>query len=176
VAEALKPGIGERIDSVLSQVATSRRVRGGAVLVVGLLLWTTVSRYRHVNQLKAELAENQNMLRRLSAIVAQVEELERAAYMSRAYMSVTQDLLQQRRFLTRLLESMPAGLEVSRFEGSLGGRLSLTVFAQTEAEISGWLSSQSAGVKDAREGFVIVSTSSASSGPPAAVQVTVRPK
>jgi len=99
------------------------------------------------HRLEQQLAYDEAELKRLDAIVKQVEELEKAAAAVRARLSVIEDLLLGRAFypifMSDFARSVPAGVKVNSMTTGGGGagtiKLSIGAVANSNEDIAAWI-------------------------------------
>ncbi|MBI4375519.1 MAG: PilN domain-containing protein [Elusimicrobia bacterium] len=121
------------------------------VAVLGVILLVAISffhwsRYRSIEQ---KLAANQEELRRLEAVVAKVEELERTSAAVKARLGVITDLLKSRPlypyFMSDFARSVPLGVRVKTMGTNGGGssagalRLNISAESRTNDDIAVWV-------------------------------------
>lgn len=114
-----------------------------AVLVAGVSVLHVVTEKR----LTAELARDEGQLKKLAAIVAQVEELDRQAGAVRARLKVITDLLHGRPlypyFMSDFAKSVPSGVYVKTLGTSTSSsntlKLSIGAESRSSDEIAAWI-------------------------------------
>lgn len=120
---------------------------GSFVLVLVLLV--SLGHWYRLTRLEGQLAEGQVKLKKLEAIVAQVEELERTAAAVRARLSVITDLLKGRplypRFMDDFARLVPGGVRIQSMTTSGGGstaaplKLTMSAEARVNDDIAAWV-------------------------------------
>ena len=98
-------------------------------------------------RLQDEFASKEAKLQKLAAIVAQVEELEKAAQAVRARLGVIEDLLKGRGFypifMSEFAKTVPAGVRVTSLGTSIAGagtlKLAIAGTAPSSEEIALWV-------------------------------------
>ena len=114
-----------------------------AVLVVLISMMHWFGLYRLQNDYNYKEAK----LKKLGAIVAQVEELEKAAAAVRARLSVIEDLLKGRAFypffMSDFARTVPAGVRVNQMTTSTQPnstvKLSITASASSNEDVAAWV-------------------------------------
>ena len=97
--------------------------------------------------LEITLIADENELKRLDAVVKQVEELEKAAAAVRARLNVIEDLLLGRAyypiFMSEFARSVPPGVRVNSMGTAAGTpgtvKLSIAAVASSNEEIAAWI-------------------------------------
>ncbi|MBI3288261.1 MAG: type IV pilus assembly protein PilM [Elusimicrobia bacterium] len=116
-------------------------------LLVLLLAGASFGHWYGKHNLERQLAYDETELKRLDAIVKQVEELEKAASAVRARLNVIEGLLRGRPFypifMSEFARSVPAGVKVT-FLGTSGAgegalKLTITAEANTNEDIAAWV-------------------------------------
>ena len=118
----------------------------GSVLAVVLVLisvWHWFGLYRLQNDYNYKEAR----LKKLGAIVAQVEELEKAAAAVRARLGVIEDLLKGRAFypffMSDFARTVPAGVRVTQLntvtQPGSAVKLNITAIASTNEDVANWV-------------------------------------
>jgi Tfp pilus assembly protein PilN len=113
------------------------------VLMTGISAGHLYGKYR----LDQELAYNEAELKRLSKIVAQVEDLERAAAAVRARLNVIEDLLRSRAFfpifMSEFARSVPPGVRVTNLrtvsQPGSALKLDISATANSQEDIAAWV-------------------------------------
>ena len=120
---------------------------GGALGVV--LVFASLVHWFGLYRLQDDFAYKESKFKKLAAIVAQVEELEKAAAAVRARLGVIEDLLKGRGyypiFMSDFARTVPPGVRVMALTTSSqgGGVLRLTILGQSSSgeEIAAWVKS-----------------------------------
>jgi Tfp pilus assembly protein PilN len=127
------------------QLMLQAGVVGGALGVVLVLIslvhW--VGLYRLQNDFKYK----ESKLRELGAIVAKVEELEKASDAVRARLGVIENLLKGRAFypvfMSEFARTVPGGVKVTRLSTVMQGngsvKLAISAVANTNEDVAGWM-------------------------------------
>ncbi|HAZ07801.1 MAG TPA: hypothetical protein DCZ01_04580 [Elusimicrobia bacterium] len=127
------------------QLMLQAAVVGGALALV--LIMISLGHWFGLLQLKSDYASKQSKLKTLSAIVAQVEELEKAAAAVRARLGVIEDLLKGRSFypifMSDFARTVPLGVRITQMstttQGVSGLKLSLTAIATTNEDVAAFI-------------------------------------
>lgn len=127
------------------QLLLQGAVVGGLMLLV--LTGVSFGHWYGKHSLEQTLAYDESELRRLDAIVKQVEELEKAASAVRARLNVIEDLLLGRSyypiFMSEFARSVPAGVKINSMStaGQSAGVVKLTInaVANTNEDIAAWV-------------------------------------
>jgi type IV pilus assembly protein PilN len=123
-------------------------MQAAAVGAIFLVILTGVS-FGHwfgKHQLEQRLAYDESELKRLDAIVKQVDELEKAAAAVRARLSVIEDLLRGRSFypifMSEFARSVPGGVKVNSMAAAPAGagavKLTISAIANSNEDIAAW--------------------------------------
>lgn len=118
----------------------------GALLLVVMTCFSAGHIYGKY-RLEQDLAYNEAELKRLSKIVAQVDDLEKAAAAVRARLNVIEDLLKGRSFypifMSEFARSVPPGVRVTNLRTiSQGGgslKLDISASANSHEDIAAWV-------------------------------------
>lgn len=118
----------------------------GAILLVVMTL-VSAGHFYGKYRLEQDLAYNEAELKRLSKIVAQVEDLEKAAAAVRARLNVIEDLLRGRGFypvfMSDFARSVPPGVRVTNLrttsQPSSNLKLDISATANTNEDIAAWI-------------------------------------
>ncbi|MDX6770446.1 MAG: PilN domain-containing protein [Elusimicrobiota bacterium] len=118
----------------------------GALLLL-LLTGLSAGHFYGKYRLEQDLAYNEAELKRLSAIVAQVEELEKAAAAVRARLNVIEDLLRGRAFypifMSEFARTVPPGVRVTNMrttsQPASALKLDIAATANTNEDIAAWV-------------------------------------
>lgn len=118
----------------------------GAVLLV-VMTCVSAGHFYGKFRLEQDLAYNEAELKRLSKIVAQVEDLERAAAAVRSRLNVIEDLLRGRGFypvfMSEFARSVPPGVRVTNLrttsQPSNSLKLDISATANTNEDIAAWI-------------------------------------
>ncbi len=118
-----------------------------SVVVVMLIAGVSFMHFMKAKKLEGELAVQEAELKRLAAIVAKVEELEKAVAEVRAKLGVVTDLLKTRPlypfFMSDFAKSVPASVTVKSLDtvGQANSVLKLSIIAEsrTSEDIAGWI-------------------------------------
>lgn len=118
----------------------------GGVLVV-VLAGVSFGHWFGKHRLEQQLAYDEAELRRLDAIVKQVEELEKAAAAVRARLGVIEDLLLGRQyypiFMSEFAKSVPPGVKVNSMTTAAAGpgavKLNISALANSNEDIAAWI-------------------------------------
>ncbi|MCM2305200.1 MAG: PilN domain-containing protein [Elusimicrobia bacterium] len=127
------------------QLLLQASVVGGLLALV--LVLVSVGHWYGKRSLEIELATNEAELKRLDAVVKQVEELEKAAAAVRARLNVIEDLLLGRAFypvfMSEFARSVPAGVRVNSMTTSATTpgtvKLTITAIANSNEDIAAWV-------------------------------------
>lgn len=127
------------------QLLLQASVVGGLLVLV--LVLVSFGHWYGKRSLEVELANNEAELKRLDAVVKQVEELEKAAAAVRARLGVIENLLLGRSFypifMSEFARSVPAGVKVNSLGTSAVTpgtiKLLITGVANTNEDIAAWV-------------------------------------
>lgn len=127
------------------QLLLQASVVGGLMALV--LVVVSVGHWYGKRSLEIELTVNEAELKRLDAVVKQVEELEKAAAAVRARLNVIEDLLLGRTFypvfMSEFARSVPGGVRVNSMStaATTPGTVKLTIaaIANTNEDIAAWV-------------------------------------
>lgn len=126
------------------QLMIQAAVAGGVLAVVVLVV--SVGHWFGLKRLENDFRYKEAKLQKLSAIVAQVEELEKAAAAVRARLGVIEDLLKGRAFypmfMSEFARTVPAGVRVTSMNtnyqpGSV--KLTISAMATSNEEVAAWI-------------------------------------
>lgn len=118
-----------------------------SLVVVLIVAGISAMHFMKSKKLEAELAVVEDELKRLAAIVAKVEEMEKAVVEVRAKLNVVTDLLKTRPlypyFMSDFARSVPSNVTLKNLDTSLQGgnalKLSIIAESRTSEDISGWI-------------------------------------
>lgn len=118
----------------------------GGLLALVLVL-VSLGHWFGLLRLQNDFAYKEAKLKKLSAIVAQVEELEKAAAAVRARLGVIEDLLKGRSFypifMSEFARTVPAGVQVTQMNtttvGNNGLKLSISATATSNEAVAAWI-------------------------------------
>lgn len=118
----------------------------GGLLVLVLVL-VSLGHWFGLLRLESDFSYKESKLKKLSAIVAQVEELEKAAAAVRARLGVIEDLLKGRSFypifMSEFARTVPAGVRVTQLNtttvGNNGLKLTISATAATNEDVAAWI-------------------------------------
>lgn len=127
------------------QMALQAAVVGGLLVVVMVLV--SLAHWYGLYRLQNDFNYKQAKLQKLSAIVAQVEELEKAAAAVRARLGVIDDLLKGRAFypifMSDFARTVPAGIRVTNMttasQGANAVKLTITATAGENEQVASWV-------------------------------------
>ena len=127
------------------QLMLQAGVVGGLLALV--LLLVSLGHWFGLLRLENEFAYKESKLKKLSAIVAQVEELEKAGAAVRARLGVIEDLLKGRSFypifMSEFARTVPRGVQVMQLNtttvGNNGLKLTLTAKAASNEDVAAWI-------------------------------------
>jgi Tfp pilus assembly protein PilN len=127
------------------QLVLQAGLLGGLLAVVLVLI--SVGHWVGLYRLQNDYNYKQSRLKQLGAIVAQVEELEKAAAAVRARLSVIESLLKGRAFypmfMSEFVRTVPAGVRVTQLttvtQPNSAVKLSITATAATSDDVAGWM-------------------------------------
>ena len=127
------------------QLLLQASVIGGLLALV--LVLVSVGHWYGKRSLEIDLATNEAELKRLDAVVKQVEELEKAAAAVRARLNVIEDLLLGRAFypvfMSEFARSVPAGVRVNSMTtaATTPGTVKLMIgaIANSNEDIAAWV-------------------------------------
>ena len=127
------------------QLILQASVVGGLLGVV--LLMMSFFHWFGLYRLQDDFAYKESKLKQLAAIVAQVEELEKAAQAVRARLGVIEDLLKGRAFypifMSEFAKTVPPGVRVTSLNTSGQGagtlKLAISGFGNTNEDIASWV-------------------------------------
>jgi len=130
------------------EVQRQRAMQAGLVGVVILAIFAGIS-FQHYNKkvtLEKRYEEQKAKLKKLEAIVAQVNQFEARAAAVRSRLAVMNDLLKSRelypKFMVDLIESFPDGVWIgplSTAKGEDGLNISMPAFATSTRDVTTWL-------------------------------------
>ena len=135
---------------ILAQAQRRRLARqaslAGGILGVVLLL-ASLAHWFGLYRLRNDFNYKEARLKQLSAIVAQVEELEKAAAAVRARLGVIEDLLKGRAFypifMSEFARTVPAGVRVTGMTTAMQGnsllKLSISATAAGGEDVAAWV-------------------------------------
>lgn len=135
------------------QQAAQAAVFGGIVLVIVLLI--SLFHYARLMSLQSDLADREAEFKRLEAIVAKVEELEKTAGALKARLGVINDLLKGRPaypvFMSDLARVVPSGVTL-RSVTTTGGsttpmKLNFAAESRSSQDIAAWVKNMEANGK-----------------------------
>lgn len=120
-------------------------VVGGLLALVLVLI--SLGHWFGLLRLESDFSYKESKLKKLSAIVAQVEELEKAAAAVRARLGVIEALLRGRSFyplfMSEFARTVPAGVRVTQLNtstiGNNGLKFSLTATAASNEDVAAWI-------------------------------------
>lgn len=118
-----------------------------SIVVVMVVAGISVMHFMKSKKLEAALVVQEEELKRLAAIVAKVEELEKAVAEVRAKLGVVTDLLKTRPlypyFMSDFAKSVPSNVTLKNLDTSMQGsgalKLSIIAESRTSEDISGWI-------------------------------------
>lgn len=118
---------------------------GGALAVVLVLI--SVQHWFGLYRVENDFRYKESQLQKLGAIVAQVEDLERASAAVRARLGVIEDLLKGRAFyplfMSEFARTVPAGVRVTQLSTASQPnstlRLSISAVAVTGDDVAAWM-------------------------------------
>jgi Tfp pilus assembly protein PilN len=117
----------------------------GSVLAFGLV-FISGGHWFGLYRLQNDYTYKESKLKKLGAIVAQVEELEKASAAVRARLSVIEDLLKGRAFypffMSDFARTVPAGVRVSSMNTATqpnSVKLTISAVASTNEDIAAWV-------------------------------------
>ena len=118
----------------------------GSIMLV-ILAGVSFGHWFGKHRLEQTLAYDEAELRRLDAIVKQVEELEKAAAAVRARLNVIEDLLLGRAyypiFMSEFARSVPGGIKVNSMTTASAGasavKLNISAVANSNEDIAAWI-------------------------------------
>lgn len=127
------------------QLMLQAAVIGGLLAVV--LALVSLGHWFGLLRLESDFSYKEAKLKKLSAIVAQVEELEKAAAAVRARLGVIEDLLKGRSFypifMSEFARTVPAGVRVTQLNtstvGNNGLKMSVSATASTNEDVAAWI-------------------------------------
>jgi Tfp pilus assembly protein PilN len=127
------------------QLLLQAGVLGGALAVVLVLI--SLVHWSGLYRLQNDYNYKESKLRELGAIVAKVEELEKAADAVRARLGVIESLLKGRAFyplfMSEFARTVPAGVKVSNLatitQAGGGLRLSISAVANSNDDVAAWM-------------------------------------
>jgi Tfp pilus assembly protein PilN len=139
------------VPSAILAKARQRQLAVQSVLVGGLLavvvFIVSIVHWFGLYRLQNDYNYKEAKLKKLSAIVAQVEELEKAASAVRARLGVIEGLLKGRAFypifLSAFARTVPAGIRVTSLNTSMQGnnavKLAISAVAGSNEDIAAWM-------------------------------------
>ena len=118
----------------------------GGILAIALVLASLVH-WAELHSLQSDYSVKESKLRDLGAIVAQVEDLEKASDAVRARLGVIESLLKGRAFyplfMSEFVRTVPGGVRVTALSttGQGGGALKLAIsaVADTSDDVANWM-------------------------------------
>lgn len=127
------------------QLMLQAAVVGGLLVLV--LVLVSLGHWFGLLRLESDFSYKESKLKKLSAIVAQVEELEKAAAAVRARLGVIEDLLKGRSFypifMSEFARNVPSGVQITQMNtatvGNNGLKLSLTAKAGSNEDVAAWI-------------------------------------
>lgn len=127
------------------QLLMQAGIIGGVFLVLVLLV--SLGHYYSLFRLQNEFKYKESKLKELAAVVAQVEELEKASAAVRARLNVIEDLLKGRAFyplfMSEFARTVPGGVKVTALttasQSSSSLKLSITGTAGSNQDIATWV-------------------------------------
>ncbi|MEK7383666.1 MAG: PilN domain-containing protein [Elusimicrobiota bacterium] len=127
------------------QLVLQAAVVGGLLALV--LVLVSLGHWFGLLRLESDFSYKESKLKKLSAIVAQVEELEKAGAAVRARLGVIEDLLKGRSFypifMSEFARSVPAGVRVTQLNtttvGNNGLKLTVSATAATNEDVAAWI-------------------------------------
>ena len=126
---------------LLLQAGLAGGVIGVVLVLISLVHWAGLYR------LQNEYSYKESKLKELGAIVAKVEELEKAADAVRARLGVIESLLKGRAFyplfMSEFARTVPGGVKVTQLSTASqpngGVKLSITAVADTSDDVANWM-------------------------------------
>lgn len=127
------------------QLAKQSILLGGLLAIVVVVV--SVAHWFGLYRLQNDYTYKESKLTKLSAIVAQVEELEKAAAAVRARLGVIEGLLKGRAFypifLSAFARTVPAGVRVTSLTTAMQGnnavKLTISAMASSNEDIAAWI-------------------------------------
>lgn len=127
------------------QLILQAAVVGGLVALV--LVLVSLGHWFGLLRLESDYSYKESKLKKLSAIVAQVEELEKASAAVRARLGVIEDLLKGRAFypifMSEFARTVPAGVQIMQMntatQGSNGLKLAITAVGASNEDVAAWI-------------------------------------
>jgi len=127
------------------QLMLQAAVIGGLLVLV--LALVSVGHWFGLLRLENDYSYKEAKLKKLSAIVAQVEELEKAASAVRARLGVIEDLLKGRSFypifMSEFARTVPPGVRIMQMttvtQGNNGLKLTISANAATNEDVALWI-------------------------------------
>jgi Tfp pilus assembly protein PilN len=118
----------------------------GSVVAIALVL-ISIGHWLTLYRLQNDYTYKESKLKQLAAIVAQVEELEKASAAVRARLGVIEDLLKGRAFypifMSDFARTVPAGVKVTQLttasQGNNGLKLTIAGVAATNDDVANWI-------------------------------------
>jgi Tfp pilus assembly protein PilN len=118
----------------------------GGLLAVAMIL-ASMAHWFGLYRLQNDYSYKESKLKNLGAIVAQVEELEKAAAAVRARLGVIEDLLKGRAFypifMSEFARTVPGGVRIASMmtssQSNSGLKLSITAFSSSNENIAAWV-------------------------------------
>jgi Tfp pilus assembly protein PilN len=119
------------------------------IVLVGVLVLLSMVHVAKLERLKTKLAKDQDQLKKLEKIVAEVDELEKTVAAVRSRLNVITDLLKGRElypaFMSDFVRSVPPGVMVRTLNSSGGGsaatplKLTISASARSNNDIASWV-------------------------------------
>ncbi len=124
----------------------------GAIVLGVIILAMSAFHVIQLKTLERDYAVQEREFKRLSAIVAKVEEIEKTASAVRARLNVITDLLRGRQtypvFMSDFVRGVPAGIRVKSLNTAGGSanpiKLTITAEARTNEDIAAWVKNMEA--------------------------------
>lgn len=127
------------------QLVLQAAVVGGLLALV--LVLVSLGHWFGLLRLESDFSYKESKLKKLSAIVAQVEELEKAAAAVRARLGVIEDLLKGRSFypifMSEFARTVPSGVQITQMNtttiGNNGLKMTVTAKAVSNEDVAAWI-------------------------------------
>ncbi|OGS36418.1 MAG: hypothetical protein A2506_08205 [Elusimicrobia bacterium RIFOXYD12_FULL_66_9] len=127
------------------QLMLQAAVVGGLLAMV--LVLVSLGHWFGLLRLESDFSYKESKLKKLSAIVAQVEELEKASAAVRARLGVIEDLLKGRSFypifMSEFARTVPSGVRIVQMNtttvGNNGLKLSVSATATSNEHVAAWI-------------------------------------
>lgn len=127
------------------QLALQASVVGGLLAIV--LIIVSVVHWFGLHVLQSDFSYKQSKLQKLSAIVSQVEELEKESAAVHARLGVVENLLKGRAFyplfMSEFAHTVPAGVRVTQLttviQPNSAVKLSISAVASANEEVAAWM-------------------------------------